>query len=477
MEQTVEPQLGRIRPEVTKEPGLPPILPGLPLLGNLIEFCWDRTALVRRGYASLGPVFGIRLINKSAAVLVGPEHHQIVFEQTDKTLSMDRPYAFIAAAFGRIGFLAPPDVYNEQRPIIHLPFKASKTASHLRVMHLEIEAFLATLPSSGELDLNAAVLEIVRNVAAHALMGKAFRDASGGFWTHYQKLSDALDPIVPPSWPIPKFVRRDAARTKLRAMVKPMIDERRARPGEHDDFLNEFVNGKLKGGGTLSDDDILSLVTAMVFAGHETTAGQATWTLIQLAQHPEYSDLVRREADELFPRDTTIDATGLARLQHAAMAVAETSRMRPSVSMMFREASQDLDVGGFLIPKGWLVLISPPVAQSLPELFPDPDRYDPLRFSPERDKERHQPHAIISFGGGIHKCAGVKFALWEMTMIASLFARELEWELLGDPPRVEDKLGPARPTRTRVRFRRRAPRPRSVVVEEGVKGCPFHASE
>lgn len=201
---------------------------------------------------------------------------------------MDRPYQFIAACFGRVGFLAPPEVYNDHRPIIHLPFKAAKTASHLRVMQTETEAFLAALPESGELVLNDAILEIVRNVAAHALMGKAFRDASGDFWEHCQVLSDALDPVLPERLPFPKFVRRDRARRKLRTLVQPLIDARRADPARHDDFLGEFVNARMKDGRPLSDDDVVSLVTAMVFAGHETTAGQATWTLVHLMQHPEY---------------------------------------------------------------------------------------------------------------------------------------------------------------------------------------------
>jgi sterol 14-demethylase len=292
-------------------------------------------------------------------------------------------------------------------------------------------------------------------------------------------LSNALDPILPAWLPLPKFIRRDTARRKLRAMVQPMIDERRKDPEHHDDFLAEFVNAKLKDGRSLSDDEVLSLVTAMVFAGHETTAGQAAWTIIQLLQHPDYHARLKQEVDAVLPRGAVIDQATFARLQHAHWAVAETSRMRPSVTMIFRQALEDLEVGGFRIPKGWLVMLAPPVAQEDPNLFASPDRYDPLRFAPGREEDHRHRFAIISFGGGIHKCTGVNFANWEMAIIASLVSRELELELVTKSPKVFDALGAARPSTTIVRYRRREQRaapPADVAAAAVAAGCPFHTA-
>ena len=258
--------------------------------------------------------------------------------------------------------------------------------------------------------------------------------------------------------------------------MQPLIDARRADPAGHDDFLGEFVNARMKDGRPLSDDDVVSLVTAMVFAGHETTAGQATWTLVHLMRHPEYHARLRAEVDAVLPTGTEIDAATLATLSHAHWAVAETSRLCPSVSMMFRQANQDMLVGGYRIPEGWVVLTSPPVAQRLPEIFPEPDRYDPYRFSPGRDEDHAHRFSIISFGGAIHKCTGINFANWEMAIIAALWTRTLDLELVTQSTVVVDDLGASRPSPTVVRYRRRrdVPGQNSAHGAKTSGGCPFH---
>src|SRR3954454_7368002 len=101
----------------------PPMLSGPPIVGHALQFFRDRHALIRRGMAERGNVFGIRLFNQPAAVLVGADHQETFFTETDKKLSMHKTYRFLNAIFGDIAFAAPPEVYYEQRPVLHSPFK------------------------------------------------------------------------------------------------------------------------------------------------------------------------------------------------------------------------------------------------------------------------------------------------------------------------------------------------------------------
>ena len=87
---------------------IPPMMPGLPFLGNVLDFRKDRTALVQRGYETYGPVFGFKLATQPVAALIGPELHQVFFTETDKKLAMDKPYRSLAAAIGNVAFLASP---------------------------------------------------------------------------------------------------------------------------------------------------------------------------------------------------------------------------------------------------------------------------------------------------------------------------------------------------------------------------------
>ncbi|NTU66172.1 MAG: cytochrome P450 [Chloroflexi bacterium] len=311
----------------------PPALPAPPLIGHTLEFQKDRQGLFTRGYQTLGQVFSIKLGTKPAAVLIGPEYHQIYFAETDKKLSTHKTYAMLKAIFGEVALAAPPDIYNEQRPVLYAPFKHERMVKYIPIMQQEVQLWIDALGASGEFELTAAFNSLVQNVAAHALMGKEFRDrASAEFWKQYAILGKSLDPLLPPNLPLPKFIRRDRAKQRLREMVQPIIDERRAHPEGHDDFLQTFVDARYKDGRPVENELILSLILGLMFAGHETTAGQAAWTIIQLLQHPGYRQLVQAELAEKLPPGTIIDMSVLSSLDHVWWAVQETTRMHPSAA-------------------------------------------------------------------------------------------------------------------------------------------------
>ena len=434
----------------------PPLLSGAPLVGHALEFQKDRQGLFRRGLDTIGPVFSIRLANKPAAVLIGPEYHQTFFMETDKKLSMHKTYQFLTAMFGQVAFAAPPEVYNEQRPILHSPFKHEKMVNYIKIMQLEIQQWLDSLGEQGEFELTAAMNSLVQNVAAHALMGKAFRDQMGReFWDLYLVLGASLDPLMPPNLPLPKFMRRDRAKEKLRTMLRPILTERHLHPENYDDFLQDFVNARYKDGRPMEDETIISLILALMFAGHETTSGQVSWTIIQLLQNPIYLALVKQELAECLPRGTMIDSAVVASLDHVLWTVDETTRMHPSADMLIRMAEEDIEVGDYRIPKGWVVFVTAGTAQRLPEWFAGPDGYDPQRFAPGREEDRQHRFTIIGFGGGVHKCAGMNFANTEMTMITALLLQQFDLELATQDPGTNYGMGASRPEKTVIKYRRK----------------------
>lgn len=438
----------------TKPP--PPFMPGLPLLGNVLEFRRDRFGLIHRGLREKGPVFGIRIGTQPAAVLVGPEQNEIFFSQTDKGLSADKALGFLKAAFGEAAISAPPDVYQRQRPVFQAPFRGSKTDHFLAVMQEEVQRWLDSWGDRGELELTGPMAHLTQRIAAHALMGRQFLEQLGDdFWKQYEAIARSLDPLLPPHWPLPKFIRRDRARARMRRVLFPIIEQRRQERGQHEDFLQEFVDATYADGTKVEDEVILTMIMGLMFAGHETTAGQASWTLVDLVQNPDYAKRVRDEVDARFPRGAKMDSSLLRSLKHAQYAVLESGRLHPSADILVRVAVEDVDVGTHVIPKGWAVFVSPGVSHRLPEYFPDPDRYDPLRFDAGRAEDRKHRFALIGFGGGVHKCTGMSFANWEMTVIAAMVYQQYEIELAGPPPTTLLGIGAARPTKTMLRYCRR----------------------
>lgn len=437
----------------------PPVLPGLPLLGNLLDFYRDRGGLLRRGHERLGPVFSLKLGPKRAAVLIGPQHHGLFFEQTDAKLSMQEAYRFLIPMFGEpVGFAGGPEIYQAQRPIHLELFKGKHMAGYTHVMAQEVRAWLDTLGESGELEVVASFERLTQRIAAHAFLGAEFRDRMGdAFWELFRDLIAGIDPVLPPKLPLPRFIRRDRARRRLYAMLGTLIAERRRTPRVEDPF-QDFIEARFADGAPVSERVVIAIMISLMFAGYETTSAQASWALIQLLQHPDYLIRVRQEIDAVLRQDA-IDLHSIHALKQLTWALKETERMRPAADILLRYTAESYEVGGYRVPRGWLTIIAPRVSHRLPALFRDPERYDPLRFSPGREEDTQHRYALSGFGGGAHRCMGMSFAYHEMAVIIAGLVQRCELELLAPdpPPACEMRASRPMPCWVRYRLRRHAP--------------------
>jgi len=411
---------------------------------------------MRRGFEEHGKVFSIKLANQDVAILIGPENQKTFFMETDKALNIQEPYHFLTATFGEVLFLAPHDVYLDHRPLVLEAFRREKMLHYADVMQEVVQQWLDGLGDSGEIELVDAVTYLVQEVAGNCFLGReAHQQLGREFWDLYIDLSKALDPLLPPNLPLPKFYRRDRAKAKLKSILQPVIAERRQHPERYDDFLQDLVNKRYPDGRLADEELIVNLLLALMFAGHETTAGQTAWTIIMLLQNPDYLQLVQEEIQQVAPAGVHIDPKRMMQLDHISWAVREVERMRPSVDMLMRTVKEDLPVGDYVVPQGWLAQVAQDVAHNLPALFDDPDTFDPLRYAPGRAEDKQDRFALIGFGGGAHKCTGMNFANMEMTVITALLFRQFDLELVTKHPQVQRGLGASRPDKAVVRYWRR----------------------
>lgn len=436
----------------------PPLVSGAkPGLGHVLEFSKNRAALIMRGQAEQGQIFAVRLGPQNVAVLIGPEYHRQFFMETDKKLNIATPYKFLRAAFGEVLFIAGHEEYLRQRPFITQAFRREKMVHYIEVMGREVQKWLDSLGDEGTFELVAAMGRMTQDVAGNALMGERFqREVGREFWDLYADLEKGIDPILPPNLPLPRFWRRDQARKQMAAILQPILEERRANPAAYNDFLQDFVNSRYTDNDQpIEDEVLLNLMLGLMFAGHETTSGQAAWNIILLLQHPEYLALVQEEIDRLVPYGTAIDGKVIHSLAHMNYAITEVERLRPSADMLLRDVDEPIEIGGYHIPAGWMVQVSSEIAHRLPELFDNPDYYDPLRFAPERAEDKADRFALIGFGGGTHKCIGMNFANTEINVISTLLLQQFDLTLETPKPGVKRGTGANRPTETIIRYRRK----------------------
>ncbi|MAT40834.1 MAG: hypothetical protein CL609_00730 [Anaerolineaceae bacterium] len=431
----------------------PPIVSGgYPVVGHALEMMKDRESLFKRGFREHGDLFSIKLGPRYAVVITGADYNKQFYMQTDKELNMQDGYQFLKASFGEVLFTASKELYTNQRPLLQEIFRRERMAGYIQAMNIEVQNWLDSLGESGEVDISAAMLKLTQFVAGRAFIGPHFEQELGEvFWQQYDAISNALDPVLPPNLPLPKFRRRDRARIKIREVFSQLVQKRRENPSEYEDLITILLNYPMKDGEFLSDEMIMNLFMGLLFAGHETTAGQAAWTITLLLQHPEYLKLVQQEINEKLPFGSEIDGRKIAEFNHIAWAIDETTRLRPSADVQLRTVEEPIRLGEYEIPVGWQLIANAANSHTLPEVFTDPAVYDPLRFSPER-KEGKNPFAIVGFGGGMHKCTGMNFAKNEMTVITSLLFQQFDLELLSEDIRVIQGNGANHPSPVWVRY-------------------------
>ena len=454
----------------------PPIVSGArPLIGHIAEFRRDRDKLLWRGYREHGDVFTIKLGPQPIAIVNGAAHNRMFYTETDKALKIQGANPSLEAAFGRVLLTAETEDYYNQRPILQEIFGREQMRRYIEAMNIEVQRWLDALGDEGTTNLTEDMLHLTQWVAGHAFIGPDFRKELGDtFWQDYEAISASLDFALPSNLPFPKFIRRDRAKERLRKTLLPLIQERRQHPDKYNDLITHLLTVPCKDGSYFSDYDIVLLFVGMLFAGHETTAGQAGWTIILLLQHPEYLARVQQEIENHVDTKTQIDGPVLSRLKSIYWAIDETTRLRPSAPMQIRVTEQPVTLGTYTIPSGWRVMVNADVSHHLPEAFGNPQQFDPLRFASERNEGKNTFN-IIGFGGGIHKCTGMNFAKNEMAVIVAHLFQQFDVELMTPTPHVVMGKGASRPSETWIRYRRKVAKAddsETPVQMEPTIGCP-----
>jgi len=453
---------------------------GIPVLGHMFQFLRDPTALMERGYHEHGPVFALKLANRRAVVLLGPENNHFFFSETDKLLSIREGYPFFVKMFHkRFYIFAEFEEYLEQRAIIMPRFQPRQMHQYVTTMANETFALMERLGESGTFDLIPTLGPLVMHIAARAFLGDDFRQRLGKqFFADFRQFSGGMEPVLPLWLPLPRLIRSQKAKRKLHKILGELIAERRHNPVDPPDFLQTLIGSHYSDGRPVDDVLLINLILLLVWAGHETTAGHISWGLIDLLLHPTYLQSVRDEQADILGDGRDLSMTEVRQLRRIEWALKETERLHPVAFVLMRKAAEPFAWQGFRIPQDAMVFVAPTLSHRMPEVFPDPNQYRPERFSPEYDESR-QPHSLIGFGGGVHRCAGVHFAYLEMKIVLSLLLQQYEFTLLDPEPQPVSGAKtkwPASPGW--VQYRRRAymphktPRHQSPAGEVHPVGAP-----
>ncbi|HYX43288.1 MAG TPA: cytochrome P450, partial [Pyrinomonadaceae bacterium] len=225
----------------------------------------------------------------------------------------------------------------------------------------------------------------------------------------------------------------ERARARLDAVIYRIIEERRTQGTDRGDLLSMLIAAQdTEGdGGRMSDEQLRDELMTLFLAGHETTANALTWTWYLLAQHPEIEQRLHAELDQVLQGRERFTVADYPRLRYTEMVVAEAMRLYPPAWVVGRIALKDFQAGEYVVPAGALVLISQYVVQRDPRFFPDPERFDPERWT-TKAREARPTYSYFPFGAGARRCIGEAFAWMEAVLLVASIARTWRLRLAPD---------------------------------------------
>jgi cytochrome P450 len=244
----------------------------------------------------------------------------------------------------------------------------------------------------------------------------------------------------PPGWlPWLKQRRRREAEGVLTDYFDQAIASRRQRPVDQRDLLGLLLNAADHEGDRqrMTEREVRAEAQTMFYAGHHTAAACLTWTLYLLAQHPQVRQTVLGEIDEVLSGRPPA-AADIPRLSYTTQVIQESMRLYPPAWTLFaREATQEVEIGGYSIPRGSWVFIYPWVVHHDARFFLDPQTFKPERFSPE-NFERIPVGAYIPFGLGAHNCIGGRIAMMAIQLALPAILQRFVLDLAAEqgPPEL-----------------------------------------
>ncbi|BBX76087.1 cytochrome P450 [Mycobacterium shinjukuense] len=432
--------------------------------GHLEEFRADPIGLMRRTRDECGDVGTFQLAGKHVVLLSGAQANEFFFRAGDDELDQAEAYPFMTPIFGKgVVFDASPERRKEM--LHNAALRGEHMKGHAVTIEDQVRRMIADWGQAGEIDLLDFFAELTIYTSSACLIGKKFRDQlDGRFARLYHELERGTDPLayVDPYLPIESFRRRDQARKGLVALVGGIMNNRIANPpaDKHErDMLDVLITvTDDHGNPRFSADEITGMFISMMFAGHHTSSGTASWTLIELLRHPAEYDAVINELDALYADGQPVSFHALRQIPRLENVLKETLRLHPPLIILMRVAKREFQLQGHPIHVGDLVAASPAISNRIPEDFPDPDEFLPQRYAEPRQEDLVNRWTWIPFGAGRHRCVGAAFATMQIKAIFSVLLREYAFAMAQPPDSYRNdhsKMVVQLAQPARVRYRKR----------------------
>jgi len=340
--------------------------------------------------------------------------------------------ARVRALFGGSLTTIDGDRWQRERQLMLPAFHATRLTAMVPVMVRAAATMLdhweSHAGSGRPLDVVNEMTGLARGIIIRAIFGEVpadrLRAVSHAMHEALEQTHQRLWSALPVSERLPtpgnrRF--REALRT-IDAFVRESVEEGRRRIDPAPSILCALLEARdPQTGRGMAEVELRREVTALLFAGHATTACALAWTWVLLSIHPWAEERVQQEIRTVLAGRPPA-AEDLPALAYTRMVIDEVLRLYPPTWLTARMPLSDVDLDGYRIPAGTILLLSPYVTHRLPAFWGDPERFDPERFTIERSAGR-PAFAYFPFGRGPRSCIGTGLAVMEMMLIIAMVAQ------------------------------------------------------
>jgi cytochrome P450 len=430
---------GREQPTEASEEARPLEIPpgpdGLPVLGNVRSLVRDPQAFYDE-MSEYGDVVSYSVPRLEFCTVLHPELIEQVLV-TDHDRFDKWGFEDLGGEFAAEGLLLTDgDQWRRQRTTIQNAFTLDRIQGYGATMARCADEMVAGWDDGEEITLNRAFSELTLGVLTRSLFDMEL-GADASLVTEFAETLNArgdLDGVSTflPMWvPTPENRRYKRVLSDFRVFVEELIDERRGQADEYDDLLSLLLTAKDDDGNTMSETEVRDQMVTFLFAGHETTSLALTYTFLELAQHGDVRERLDAEHDAVLD-GTAPDLTDLDALTYTEQVIRESLRLYPPAYIIFREAREDVELGGYRIPEGTKLTLPQFHVHTDDRWYDRPERFDPDRWT-DGFEDSMPDYAYFPFGGGPRHCIGMRFAMLELETVLPTVAQQVELELLSDP--------------------------------------------
>ena len=422
-------QAGALRDPTPAELSHIPGRRGLPYFGVMPEVVLDPMRFASGMVAKHGPVYRFFALGRWHVHLTGAEANEMLLFDERGIFSAEGGWApLIGALFPGALLIKDGAEHRASRRLLGEAFRQAQLSGYQRIFAEDIEQTIGTWMGR-EIDSYREVKRLTFRISASTFLGLPLDELATTAIQSFAQMMGALLTVVKNprlSW----VMRRGlSGKARLEAILADLIVAKRAEPGE--DFLSRIALLRDDDGKQLSIQEITDSFIFLLTASHDTLASALTSTVYYLAAHPEWAKRLRDELEQA-GIEKSVEA-GNAKLPLMDMFFKEVLRLNGPAPVLWRRAMRPFTVLGTHVPAGTMVGCNLMMTHRMPDVWEAPSRFDPYRFTPEKEAQRSR-HAYVPFSGGVHKCLGLHFSNQQARIFMAELLGRADVSLASDKP-------------------------------------------